>query len=498
MTDRASPTPRTGRGTSLRVCCTRRGFALVGGASLGFFTVLALARGTPEDVSWYVAHIGGFLAIGLVSSTRLGTAVAGTALLAYAIALPTLTLLVGFTPLDPWNDPLRLRLFTENPNLLAADLVAVFVAASVLRPRWTWALWLPAVAIAVVLTGSRTALLAISAAVAAWFLLPRVPRVERGVLGVGVALVSAFLATALWQAQREAALPNLVRVSTTFGSPDWTTYGDSVVEVTAGVVDGPWPGTRADRVRVATTSSRLALFHTMGRTVTGTQYVASVYLRSDTPQVLVLSNNMARVPCAVTQSWSRCITPPGAGNGRATIQFRFEVQQAGDSFDVHAFGPQYEVGTEATAYAPRTGGVVQHVVINRFGTQSLAMHYGLIRSDEASAAMAAFSRAPIAGLGTEWATRSGAANEGIPHAHNAVLERLAADGALGMIVWTLLLGSTAALFVSAYGYRAATLIVAVAVLNAFDYTLFHLGTYWACGVLAGRALSEVDSRAREG
>lgn len=473
---------------------TARGrFVLVGGSALVLFTTLAIVRGTPEDITWYLAHVGGFIALSLVASTRLGSRVAGTALIAYAIALPTLTLLVGFTPLDPWNDPVRLQLFTDNPNLLAADLVAVFVAASVLRPRWTWALWLVAVAVAVVLTGSRTALLALAAAVAVWVLLPRVRLVERATLVGSVGLAGIFIGAAMWQVQREAQLPNLIRVSTTFDTRDWTTYGDSLVEVTPRVAEGPWPGTRADRVRAETTSSRLTLYQSLGRSVTGTTYVASVYLRADAPQTVVLSNHLARVRCEVTSTWTRCVTPPGEGNDRSAIQFRFEVQEPGDVFDVYAFGPQYEVGTEATAYQPRTGGIVPRVVINRFGNQSLSSLDGLIREAQNAAAVAAASAAPLTGAGIAWTDRSDTANGQITHAHNVALERLAADGVFGTAVWVALLGSVAVLLLRAFGARAVSIAIAVAMLNTFDYTLLHSGTFFAGAALAGRAMERIDS-----
>lgn len=474
-------------------------FALMA-LGLAILIVVALLRGDPQDVPWYLAHVLPLMAVMAVAATPWGGRVTTTVLAAYAIGLPALAWLVGFGPFDPWDEPARLQLFTENPNLLGADLVAVFWAAALVRPKGPWMWLLPVVAVAVVLTGSRTALLALAAGIAAWLLIPSTSvRVRTGLVGVGL-LVGGFVTFANHQVRQEAAGANLLPQSTTFDDRAWTVYPHSVVEVVPDAAAGPWPGTRADRIVARSGESRLTLYQGFGRSVEDTEYVASVYLRADVPQTVVLSNHLARTPCEVTTEWTRCVTPVGVGNGRSATQFRFEAVESGESFDVFAFGPQYEIGAAPTAYEPRGGTLLPSVVAQRFTAPVATLDTTFVtRTETWRMGWSAATSGSWLGKGVGWAADVEPPRGGLPlaHAHNLGLERLAADGVVGALGWLVVAIAIVGPAFGALGWRAAPWLLALITLNTWDATWFHSGSYFSTAIVVGAAIGRVHSLRHE-
>jgi hypothetical protein len=471
-------------------------FALV---LLGFAILAAVAikGGRPEDVAWYVTHVMPLLAVLLFSLTTLGKTVLSVGLITYGIALPVSALVAA---LWAWNEPSRLTLFTENANLLAADLVAVFFATTLIRPRWPWPWMLPLVAIAVALTGSRTGAIALLVATGAWSLLPRPPIRFRRDIAVSVLFLLAFLAFAFQEVRTDAAGANLLTVTTTFASSAWSVFAGSDVHVTPGAVAGPWPGTRADRIIARAESSTLTLYQSINRSLEGTPYVASVYLRSDTPQDIILSSHLAKTKCFIVTEWTRCTTPEGVGDDRLAMQFRFEVADLGRSFDVYAFGPQYETGTVATAYDARGGGLLSGVVAQRFLSVRTFSLDALVyyRWDQLLAAWTAFSESRWLGQGVRWAAVvvGDSGNAPPEHAHNLLAERLAAEGLIGLLGWLLISIVLVGPVLLIFGWQAAPWILALTVLNTWDMTWFHAGSYFSTAIVAGLSINRCSTRQR--
>jgi O-antigen ligase len=475
-------------------------FALMA-LGLAILVLVALARGMPHDVPWYLAHVLPLMVVVGFTTTAIGRSVATWALVAYALGLPAVAWIVGFGPFDPWNEPARLQLFTDNPNLLGADLVAVFLAATLLRPKGPWVWLLPLVAVAVVLTGSRTSLLALAVASGAWLLVPTTPARVRWVLAVGALFVVGFVGFANHQVQQDAAGANLVPHSVTFDHRSWTVYGDSVVQVTRGAMEGPFPRTRADLIIATSGAHPLTLYQGFGRSVEDTPYVASVYLRADTPQTVVLSNHLVRTPCDVTTDWTRCVTPVGTGNGRSARQFRFETVEPGQSFDVYAYGPQYEVGTTPTAYDPRGGGLLPSTVAGRFAALPLSPDaLAAQRQPQLDGGWSTFMTTPWLGSGTSWSEVMNLPESNVRprHAHNLLVERLAADGLVGVFGWMLIATTLLTPALLAFGWHAVPWLLALAVLNTWDMTWFHSGSYFSTAIVAGSAIGRLHSVRLEG
>ena len=462
---------------------------------LGFLILTALLRGTPEDIGWYLWHVVPGVAVVVFCATALGRRVGTTVLLAYAAVLPTLTLLVGFGLVDPWADGVRVQLFTDNPNLLGADLVAVTLTAMVVRPRLPWALWLPLVAMAVVLTGSRTGLFALGLASSIWLLSPWLLWRSRMVILGGAVVVAMLLVFASSQYRLEDASANLLRVSTTFSDSLWNDRFAASFNVERGATRGPVARSTADRLTASTTDHVLTVYQSGERAVDGGAYVASVYLRSETPQRVVLSSHLSRTTCEVHDVWQRCFTPPGVGDGRLMAQFRLEVQSAGDGYDLFAFGPQLERSHSPTAYSPTGVAPLPRQVIDRFVVPNRDQLQPDPRWSAMTDAYAVFLMSPLAGVGqARLASLFSNDNGGTPisaahHAHNLVLHRLAADGLFGALAWLLLVGSLTLALVVHTRWLGVPWLTGIVVLNLVDMTLFHSGSYFAaaivCGVVAG-------------
>ena len=468
--------------------------------SLGLLILSALLRGAREDIGWYLWHVLPGVAVVAFCATALGRLVGTVSLLAYAALLPMLTLLVGVDVINPWSDGVRLQLFADNPNLLGADLVIVTLAAMLVLPRLPWGPWVPLAALAVVFTGSRTALLAIGTASAVWLISPLVGWRSRFALLGGAVLVASLLSFASVQHRLEDASSNLLRVSTTFSDPVWNDRYAASFSVERGAARGPTGRARADRLTASTTDQVLTLVQSGERSVEGAPYVASVYLRSDSPQRVVLSSHLSRTTCEVNEEWRRCTTPAGYGDGRLMAQFRFEVHDAGDGYDLFAFGPQLERSTEPSAYSPKGVAPISRRLMDRF----LSTGFADWRTDARWTAMAdtwsTFITTPWLGAGQS-RLASHSLTAGSPasvspadHGHNLLLHRLASDGVLGALAWVLLVVPLMHT-VLAHGRRPVLpWFVGILVLNLFDMTLFHSGSYFASAVALGVVMGETWRR----
>ena len=475
---------------------------------LGVLLLTALLRGTPEDIGWYLWHVLPAVAVVALCATTVGRLVTTVALITYAAALPLLTLLVGVGAIDPWHDGVRLQLFTDNPNLLGADLVAVTLAAMVVRPRLPWAFWLPLVALAVVFTGSRTGLFALGLASSIWLFSPWLRFRSRLILLGGAVVVALVLAGASSQYRLEDASANLLRVSTTFSDPSWNTRFAASFSVERHATRGPIAGTTAERLTASTSDHVLTVHQSGERSVAGTAYVASVYLRSDTPQRVVLSSHLSRTTCDVRDEWQRCFTPPGVGDGRLMAQFRLEVQDAGDGFDLFAFGPQLERSYSPTAYSATGVAPLPRQLIDRFVVPSRDQWLPDPRWQAMTDAYAVFLMSPWVGVGqAPLASFFSIDNAATPvptahHAHNLFLHRLAADGLLGALAWLLLVAPLIYALVVHARLVGFPWLVGIVTLNLVDMTIFHSGSYFgaaiACGVMAGMFWQRSTRLATEG
>jgi hypothetical protein len=480
--------------------------------ALALLVVTGLTNGEPRSLLWYAGTVA--LGVALVSGagTRVGR-VAGTWLLSAALGVTTLlAILAGFDVWNPWGPAPRVELFAWHPNLLAASLVATtgaLLAVCARRRGWerVWAFALPLVALAVLVTGSRAGLAALALAWVVWLAALARGRTAWLLTLAALALLAGVVGLARWQAAREAANPNLLRSSVDLTGPTWRTAEGAQVSVEPDAAPGPDRGSRAVRVTARTSEGRLALRHVgLGRSEAGTPYVASVHLRADTPQRLELATNLSRTGCDVGPRWSRCATPVGAGDGSTYVQFRLEAAEPGGAFDVLAYGPQLERAETSSAYAPTGTGLLGVALLRRLNLGDV-LDGDPRRAAAAGVAWRAFASSPWTGVGRERVRT--ALREADPaldvahlaHVHNLWLQRLAAEGLLGLAAWVALFGPPLVGAFRRAGRAVAPLTAALLVLSVADMTLFFTGVIvpvWFALGAAWRAPRADGGRGRPG
>ena len=461
-------------------------------AGLCILVLTAVFRQAPAEAGWYVAHVIPGVAVAAFSTASIGRRVGGAFVVSYAAFLPIATLAVGYGLINPWNDGTRISLFTDSPNLLAADIVAVTLAAMALHPRRAWKWWLPVVLLAVFFTGSRTALLALAAAGATWMVISAsTTRSLLRRLG-GVLPILLIFTCAIVQESAIYSSPNLLSISSTFVDRSWRHHDAAQVLVKRKAETGPLAGTRAELIEAVLHGHATMLTQRIAVSVTGTPYVASVFLRADYPVDIVLSTHLSRTTCHVSASWQRCVTPPGHGDGINEVQFRLEATAPASTITFYASAPQLEIGTSPTAYTERGRMLFPSVLIERYRATPWD-RAPLDRWQLTASRLEEFVRRPWLGsghrqtggnrIGVEDASPKRNAVAG--HAHNLLVELLARDGMVGLVGWLILSVPVAFAGFRAVPTAVAPFLVGLVILNSLDMTLFHSGSYFASAFIAG-------------
>lgn len=384
----------------------------------------------------------------------------------------------------------RLTIPFENANLSAAMLVVVGTVGMLSgSTRHRHALYV-LVPMMVLLTGSRTAVFAVAVAVlATWWLHERPiarPRAAiRAMLGLAAACSTFLLLTAL--------PANLLTASNKFEHVAWDPLASELV------VD-PQPRPAPDgsatarailaRADVDGSFPAILLTQSLGPSLPGAWYVASVYSRADVPTAFAIGSGLAVADCLATAEWSRCETPAAQGDGERSAQFQLRSRDIAQPLAIELWAPQLErarVATSPKIVDDRFGIVGSLSALRRLEPTSWLLAPAVEQRGRGLAvAVEAFQEHPIAGVGAaelelrfeESATRS--TDPG--HAHNHLLQTAAAYGVLGLFAWLVPL---VAFVASARGYgrvAALVLVATVSVLNLTDGTYAHVGSYvpmWA-------------------
>lgn len=468
--------------------------ALIAVCLLGF---AAVVRGESAQLPWYFAVLAEAVAIVWFASTAVGYRVSGVILVGFSLTASLLGVLEGVGVLGLWSDEPRARLFTMNPNLLASDLAVGTAAVMSLRLPSVITLALVSIAAtAVFFTASRTGFLALSLAFVAWILLPGQGVWLRGLGALATTLVLAVLAWSTFLAYQESRLPNLLHTSVTFRSTAWLSPPAARFRVVESLAPGPASGTTAERLVAVAQDRALVLFQHVELAQTTSTYVASLWMRSDTPQEVVVSSHLAATACEVGPTWRRCVTPPAQGDGHTAVQFRLETRDPFGGFDVYAWGPQVERADQAGPYVERGRTLFPSIVTSRLSPASV-ISSAASRVEALRVGVEAFATSPLVGVGTSGvrdALRNHAtSSSGSPldHTHNFLVDRLATDGLVGLFAWGLVLGLPFVVMTAQRRWRIVPLFCALLVTNTLDNTLFHSWTYasmWvALGVLWRRA-----------
>lgn len=462
---------------------------------IGVLLFTAVARDAPSDALWYLAHLlpaGAVIAFG---QTAFGARVSHAALVAYVSLVPALAVLASLGTLGGWSSPARTQLFTTNPNLLGADIVAAAFAVIAVWPGAPLAFALPVLAIAVLSTGSRLALFAMAAATLAWLVLPSTRTWSKVGAIMGLAATVALVAVAHWQVEQERTRPNLLRESTTLDSETWLRPAHSQLSITRNASPGPFERTRADRLSVPAGDTEAHLTQWVERSHDLAPYTASVYLRAEAPQIVRLSTLSGYIDCDVTLEWGRCITPPGLGNGRSWVYLRIERAEPGP-IDILVYGPQLERSSDASPYVAKGATLFSASLVSRFTVSAFARWVDEGRLEAAESAWRLVLEHPLFGVGRDTPFQTmrpevdsdTTAPAAIAHSHNLLLEVLFRDGAVGLLAWLAMIVPALTITVRTLRGPALPWLFALAILNTFDMTLLHAGSYYSAAVVIGAAL----------
>jgi hypothetical protein len=396
---------------------------------------------------------------------------------AYAAGLTVATLVSGATQS---TDAVRIALFTGNPNVLGAALVTALAAWAAVAPgrRWVWWAW-PLVALAVLNTGSRTSGGALLAAATAWLVLLALRLPRRWLLAPLAALLIITAAAFAWQRGVVELTPNLLASPSDLTHPAWRSLAQHI-EIVPDAVAGPFAGTTAQRlVAQATPDQRSVLYQTVGRSEVGVSYVASIYLRAGTPQRVELSSHLATVTCDLDATWRRCVTPTAQGDDYLQAQLHLQAVERGGSMDVYVFGAQYERGEAVTQFLDLRPSWVPQSMVTRYDLRRMT----LLPEDRipAWAAGVAIAReSPWFGVGLGASadafrdrTRGPLGPDGVSYAHNLLVQLLAVHGMIGLIGALAFAGALLSTLSGAGWVRLAPLLLALALLNTWDLTLFE-------------------------
>lgn len=488
-----SPTPSQSLPAHGRRPQPLRAAAIAVAAGWALLSTSALAAGDPAGVGR--AAVAAAMALAAVSAVRWRPLrrVLAAALAACAVGLVAATIVAGSVPAAS-DTATRVALFTGNPNDLGAALVASVVAWAIAAGRWRWWAWLwPLAGLAVVYTGSRTSGGALAAAFTVWAVLLLARRRTRSAV-VLVAATAALAGLALaWQYGVVQRTPNLLGAPNDLAGHDWRHQLAASVEVVDRAAPGPFAGTSAQRlVARARAGERPLVFQSVARSAAGAPYVASLYLRAEIPQRLELSTHLSSTTCEVATEWRRCVTPPGIGDDDLMAQFHVLAAEPGGRVDVLVYGAQYEIGIEATPFRGGRPDWIPQSIVRRFDLRRLTP----VPADRVAIWRAGLEIArdhPWFGVGLPASQAALLAHTrtlvppGVTYAHNLFVHLLLVHGVVGL-VGAVLIGS--ALVVAAgranWG-RIAPLLIALAMLNTWDLTLFEPEV--ALPAIAGLALA---------
>ncbi len=448
--------------------------ALAAAVAWALLSISALVVGEPTDVMRAAGGVTLIVAAVMAAHWRPFRLASVVAVGVYGLGLAAATLIGGAAGFGG-GDSERVQLFTGNPNILGAALVATVAAWAALAPRrrWVWWTW-PLAALAVLNTGSRTSGGALLAAGAIWLVAQTLGKERRWLLAPVVLLAVLAVAAFAWQRGVVELTPNLLAAPSDFTDPAWPSLAASL-EVVEDASPGPFEGTMAQRLIGRAEPGRRHILHqSIGRSEMGVPYVASIYLRSDEPQEVRLTSHLARVTCTVDTTWRRCVTPVGYGDDYAQRQIHVQATTNGGAIDVYAFGAQYERGVEATPFLDLRPAWVPQSMVNRYDLRRITFlpENRLVAWE---AGLDLVRERPWFGWGlgpSREAMASRTAPDPVTYAHHGLIQFAAVHGLVGLAGAALLVAALLATLDRSGWIRLAPLLVALALLNTWDVTFF--------------------------
>jgi hypothetical protein len=463
-------------------------------------SLLSSALTRDHGCLWHLATLSTafvFLYLGLIAKGKLWQSLYVLLLTTY-LALSTTVVFFAFTQANP-----RLTLLFGNENSLAANLVVLAAACFVVKP----VRWLPYASllglVALVFLGARLAFACLL--VLLLFQLYVAKSKWLNLVVTAFTLVGVFL---FWWQPKESG--NMLRFSNELSQAVWRR--DYVLE-TKQLAKVPGPLAQAVATRLSYTPDArapypgLLLLQTRGVSEEGEGYIASIYLRSDVPVRVRLSNNITHTVCPVTPAWSRCVTPVAEGDGESYALFRLSTDVA-TPFTLDVWGAQLERGTRATepqlTQTSLGSRILYRIAISRTTSQPATAGLNLdVRLSIYKTAWQLFLQHPLAGVGWGGVTREFKGIDfGTPapigHAHNLLLQQLAETGILGTLAWGLVFWGVLLSLGHRCWYRLWPLVLVVLMLNTLDFTYYtnlaYYGYWLTIGLVAGAKARGTDGQ----
>lgn len=477
---------------------------LMGLFLVGLVLALFAARtNTAAYLSWFapaLAAAGVLVTLSAVSRGWLRF-VLGALPVGFSLYLSLATIRATVAVFSPLQLRFRVSIWLENPNLLGAALVlAAIGSATIVKNDWVKFALIGLALIAVIATGSRTALVALLVASLINVVLSGIeaPIFAKWFVTATIVCITVGVFLLLWLLPPNSSR-NLIIASDDLTHPRWSTHYAQEISVERLAVPGPFTGGAVHHIVARSDPGQthgLVIHQTHGVAPEGYQFVASIYVRADTPQKVVISSNYTASVCSVDTKWTRCIAPPAVGNGHGSIQLQLRTLTPGAEIDIHVWGPQIEEGTEPTIVDHKHATLASELrdsrLLSRLNLRRVLEDGDSDRLEAMRIAWQAFRAHPWTGVGygriASWHSQAttGVGTERprpFTHSHNLALQHLAENGILGLLAFLVPFTGTIVLAFVSSGTRTLPLVSAVIILNTTDFTFYNFGSfyvYWLC------------------
>lgn len=471
-----------------------------------FVATLLLSSRNWEYALWLAMVIVGATTLFCLGALMIGPVrrIFSITIVLYSIILSLAVFNEAIISTSPLAFTYRAVLWFGNPNLLGAALTMSLAAVVSLKLRQRWVTWIVVGTslLAVIFTGSRTALLAgvaviISGAIESAHIRFRsrvwIPSlVLIGLAGALLALSIGGVISALPRAD-ESTPDNLQ-------SAYWSRHLAKELQIEVLAEGGPYAGGIVSRIRAVSNDTDfpgLIMFYSLEAVPAGQAYTASVYLRSSGTDSIILSTNYVSANCEIEAVWSRCVVTGTVSNARTHVQLQLRTRNPGEYVSFDLWGPQLEPGLTPT-FVERAS---RHPIVNALSNSGLAQRYLYLpgsapptQDDRFRAMQGAwdqFLANPIFGnpSAESIVIQNGAYH--LSHAHNWILEHLRRGGITSLAVILLAFLNLCRWALLKQPLNAMPLIIAALILNSLDYTFYNAGGFYIFWLALGLAASDV-------